>query len=62
MPSTPQSVFVRHSTQACVAVSQIGRPCVQLAFVVHIPPQVWPLEHAGLVEGQSALVTHSTQV
>jgi hypothetical protein len=58
----PQSTLVRHSTQACAVTSHTGRALGQLAVLVHDWPQVWPLEQAGVLDGQSAPVRQSTQV
>jgi hypothetical protein len=60
-PPAPQSELVKHSTHACVVVSQTGRVCGQFALVVHVPPQVCPLEQTGVPVEQSAFVKQSTQ-
>lgn len=62
MPPGPQSVSTRHSTQAWVAVSQAGVPVGQLALLVQVAPQVWPLEQVGVPPEQSAPDRQSTQL
>jgi hypothetical protein len=58
----PQSAAVTHSTQARLALWQIGIAMGQSALLPQVTEQAWLDEHDGVAAGQSEFERQSTQV